>query len=194
MEYFLLQSSEPRTVGTCARSSCRSSSFFIFRGSRYPPASTHTHIDEPVVYESSACALIPGAPSLTDKAQKHRASGVRKRKQLATPSCEFSGVVVHGIRYSVPGTLGTRSVLNMPDTKYTSNMRYSSIAVAVPRILSYHAMGSTRFPSVTCLGEWRKNERKNIYNAILYHTHMIPYYDVMKYLYLCCSTCGSMYV
>ena len=25
-----------------------------------------------------------------------------------------------------------------------------------------------------------------------YHTHMIPYYDVMKYL--CCSTRGSMHV
>ena len=50
----------------------------------------------------------------------------------------------------------------------------------------------TRFPSGTCLGEWRKNELKNIRHVMLYHTHMISFYDVMKYL--CCSTCGSMHV
>ena len=49
-----------------------------------------------------------------------------------------------------------------------------------------------RLPSGTCLGEWRKNELKNIQHAILYHTHMMSYYDVM--IFLCCSTCGSMHV
>ena len=50
---------------------------------------------------------------------------------------------------------------------------------------------STRFPSGTCLGEWRKNESKNMQHEILYNAHMI-YYDVMKYTHR--STCGSMHV
>ena len=31
------------------------------------------------------------------------------------------------------------------------------------------------------IGEWRKNELEHIQHAILYHTHTISYYDVMKY-------------
>ena len=50
----------------------------------------------------------------------------------------------------------------------------------------------TRFPSGTCLREWRKNEQKNVQHETLYHTHMISCYDVIKYL--CCSTCGNMHV
>ena len=60
--------------------------------------------------------------------------------------------------------------------------------------LSFRKIGiicSTRFPSGTS-GEWRKNELKNVQHAILYHTRMILYHDVMKYL--CCSTYGSMHV
>ena len=48
----------------------------------------------------------------------------------------------------------------------------------------------TRFSGM-CLGEWRKNELKNVQHAILYHTHMTSYYDVMKYL--CCSTCRALW-
>ena len=56
-------------------------------------------------------------------------------------------------------------------------------------------MHYTRFLSGTCLGEWRKNELKNIQHAILYHTYaydIILYYDVLKIFVV--YTCGSMHV
>ena len=59
-------------------------------------------------------------------------------------------------------------------------------------ILYFICIHNTRFPSGTCLEEWRKNELQNIHHAILHHTRMTSCYDVMKYL--CCSTCGSMHV
>ena len=51
---------------------------------------------------------------------------------------------------------------------------------------------TTRFPCGKCRGEWRKNDLNNLQHAILYHTHIISYYDLTKYR--CCSTCGSMRV
>ena len=41
----------------------------------------------------------------------------------------------------------------------------------------YKHMLGTRFPQGTCVGEWRKNELKNIQHAILYYTSMVSYYD-----------------
>ena len=40
----------------------------------------------------------------------------------------------------------------------------------------------TRFPSETCLGEWRKNDLKTIPHAILYHTH--TWHDTRQQYYL----------
>ena len=50
----------------------------------------------------------------------------------------------------------------------------------------------TRFPSGTCLGEWRKNELKTY--SMLFVSY--AYYDIIsryEILYLCWSTCGSMH-